>query len=374
MNTGFETKKMVFGLSRIRSALKKEGFGEPFRSVLVAGSVGKSQTAVFLEQLLLKKGVRVGTYISPHLWRIGERVRINGKEISNSAYYGFVSKFKKYELTYFERLTAAAFMIFEKRGVEWVVAECGLGGRMDATNVLRNEISVITDITLEHTDYLGDTLEKIAFEKAGIIKNGNVVISGVTSPTAEKVIEKIAAEKNSKVFRPRVMKSPYNTEFLRKNFSLAHLAFEKAGYNSENFYPEFILPVRFEVRKIGRTVVVLDGGHTISSAERVFNEIRKFAKPRICVFSALRDKKIAEILLRIAAAFEKIYCAPFRHLRKMTPEEMEKKIPESLKTKSTVFANLRQGFEKALSENPATILCFGSLFAAARIKKEFGLL
>ncbi|MCD6413705.1 MAG: hypothetical protein J7L54_06135 [Elusimicrobia bacterium] len=365
---------MVFGLSRIKDALKKEGFRENFKSILVAGSAGKSQTAVFLEELFLKKGVSVGTYISPHLYRIGERVRINGKEISDSVYYRYISKFKKYKLTYFERLTAAAFVIFAEKGVEWAVVECGLGGRKDATNVLRNKISIITDITLEHTDYLGGTIEKIAFEKAGIIKKGNFVISGVSGP-AEKIIKEVAKKKKAMVLTSRVDSSaPYRTRFLKKNFSLALSAFGKAGFEVKNFYPEFVLPVRFEIRKIGATTVVLDGGHTISAAEKVLVEIKKFAKPRICVFSALRDKKMTEILSKMNGKFEKIYCAPFRHLRKMTPEEMSEKIPLKLKSESAVFSDLREGFKKAVSEKPATLLCFGSLFAAARIKREFDLL
>ncbi|MCD6311841.1 MAG: hypothetical protein J7M11_05220, partial [Elusimicrobia bacterium] len=228
MNSGKETKTMSFGLSRMRKALAGEGFKQNFRCVLIAGSSGKSQTAVFTERLILRSGRRVGAYISPHLERIGERVRLNGAEISDSLYYKEMERFKKYSLTYFEKLTAAAFMYFMRKNVEWAVVEVDLGGRIAATNVLKNEIAVITGICREHTDYLGGSVSEIAREKAGIIKKGSAVITRLSGPAGD-VIKSVAASKNARVIHVPKLKTPYQTTFLGENYSLARGAARAGG-------------------------------------------------------------------------------------------------------------------------------------------------
>jgi len=374
MNTGFETKKMKFGLSRIRPALKKKGFRGNFRSVLIAGSSGKSQTAVFLEQFFIRKGLSVGTYISPHLYGIGERVRINGTDISNSAYYRAMSAFGKYRLTYFEKLTAAAFMIFEKKKIDMAVVECGLGGRLDATNILKNEVSVITNVTREHTDYLGGTVEEIAREKAGIIKRNNKVVTLAKEPSLS-VIKHIAAQKGAEVIVPAVRKgSRYRTGFLKENFSLASSAFGACGFSAGNFEPAVLLPARFEVHKFRGKKIIINGGHTVDACSFALKEILKFEKPRACVFYSLKDKKIKEMLGMMNGAFQKIFCGSFPHERRMSRKEFAERIPSRLAGRILVSDSVKDSFSRALSERYPTILCFGSLLGSAYLKKNFGML
>jgi len=369
LNTGFETKRIKFGLTRIKTALKKAGFKENFRSVLIAGSVGKSQTAVFLEQLLLKKNLRVGTYISPHLYHIGERVRIQGKPISKSNYYRHLKPFKGQNLTYFEKLTAAAFMIFSEKKIDIAVVEVGLGGRKDATNILKNRISIITPITLEHTDWLGETEEKIAKEKAGIIKKNSVVVCQAGG-VAQKVIKGIADRKSAKFIKPKYVNGPYPTKFLNENFSAALKAFREMGYKWDGNFPETILPVRFEIFKKFGKFIIIDGGHTVNSAKQILKELKKFPTPRICVFYPLKDKKIKEIFMTFGNNFAKIFCGGFPHERRTAPENLKLKIPDFIKEQVEVYKDVENCFRKALSQKAKTILCFGSIIGSAYLKEK----
>lgn len=369
---GKETKEMKMGLGRIRKVLKDRGFKNSFKSVIVAGSNGKSQTAVFLEQMFLKAGIRTGCYISPHLIGIGERLRINGRSVSDSLYYSLMRKLKKEQMTYFEYLTAAAFLYFEAKGVSWVVAEVGLGGRLDATNILKNSVSVITNICREHTEWLGNTEEEIAREKAGIIKKGNTVVTAARG-AALTVIRKIAKERNAKLIIPHPGENHYDTDFMNENYSLAASAFEAAGYETgRGFYPGGFLPSRFEKRRIKGMTVIIDGGHTMEACRHVIKEIRKFKKPRVCLFYALKDKKIEEMLRMLGGSceFKRVICSSFPHERGMKPDEIEKRIPLSAEGAFTVADSIYGGFKEALHQSPATLLCFGSLAGSAYLKRK----
>ena len=210
--------KEELGLRRIENLLEKLGNPEKkFKSIHVAGTSGKGSTAFYISRLLLKNGLKVGLHVSPHLVNIGERMQINGMPIKVERLVGLVNeikpvvddiKGKQPELTpsYFEILVAISFLYFAKEKVDWAVVEVGLGGRLDATNVLLPEVSVITNIGLDHTEILGKTLEKIAWEKAGIIKENIPILTGATGK-ALKVIEKVARNKNAPLIN-------FNTPFI----------------------------------------------------------------------------------------------------------------------------------------------------------------
>ncbi|PKM99608.1 MAG: hypothetical protein CVU78_05410 [Elusimicrobia bacterium HGW-Elusimicrobia-2] len=367
MNSGKETKTMSFGLERMRKALVGEGFKQDFRCVLIAGSTGKSQTAVFTESLLMRSGFSVGTYLSPHLERIGERVRLNGREISDSLYYSRMRRFQKYPLTYFEKLTAAAFMYFMEKKPQWAVVEVGLGGRLDATNVLKNEIAVITGICREHTEYLGPSVEEIAREKAGIIKKGSLVITRCGGAAAD-VIKTIAARRKASVINAAMMKTPYGPAFLGENYSLAASAVKSAGIEfDKGYFPEYILPSRFERKKYKGIDVILDGGHTLDAWRAVKSEIKKTPRPRVCVFYALKDKKIEEMLSSSNGLFEKIFCSSFPHERKIGRDELMKR---ARGTGVEISSSPVESLKKAAALSPEVILCFGSLIGSAYLRKK----
>jgi len=200
--------KKELGLKRIENLLEKLGNPQnKFKSILVGGTAGKGSTAFYISQLLAANKLKVGLHISPHLVYIGERMQINWKEIPVRRLVGLANQIKpvvedikrsQVHLTpsYFEILVAISFLYFAKEKVDFAVVEVGLGGRLDATNILESEISVITNVGLDHTELLGNTIEEIAKEKAGIIKNNTLVVTGAAGK-ALKVIEKVAKAKKA---------------------------------------------------------------------------------------------------------------------------------------------------------------------------------
>jgi dihydrofolate synthase/folylpolyglutamate synthase len=189
-----------------------EHLGQPqraFESVHVAGTNGKGSTSAMIESILRAAGLRTGLYTSPHLERINERIRVNGEEISDT---DFAATFTRLHTaieellaagrlaahpTFFECMTAAAFLFFAQAGVEFAVIEVGLGGRLDATNILVPEVAVITQIDFDHENYLGHSIEEIAGEKAGIIKPGARVVSAAEHLMARVVIQKRVARQGA---------------------------------------------------------------------------------------------------------------------------------------------------------------------------------
>ena len=174
---------MAFGLDRMRGLLARLGNPEgSFDAIHVVGTNGKGSTVLFTEALLEAEGVHTGAYLSPHITSFRERIRIRGAEIAPDAYEEAVLRVRDAagtRVTQFEALTAAAFCAFEAAGVEWGVVEAGLGGRLDATNVLpRSRVQVLTNISLEHTQLLGTTREAIAAEKLAVVPEGGLLVVG----------------------------------------------------------------------------------------------------------------------------------------------------------------------------------------------------
>ena len=193
---GLQSRGMKFGLRGIRSAM--QSLGRPdrrLRCVHIAGSNGKGSTAAMIAAALTAAGYRTGLFTSPHLVDFSERIRIDGKPIPKQAVVRLTLRLRKtiavHHLTFFEAVTGMALRYFADERVDIAVIETGLGGRLDATNVVRPMVSVITTISLEHTSLLGNSLRKIAYEKAGIVKSGVPCITGVRSPSALRVIKSI---------------------------------------------------------------------------------------------------------------------------------------------------------------------------------------
>ncbi|MFO0761279.1 MAG: folylpolyglutamate synthase/dihydrofolate synthase family protein [Byssovorax sp.] len=190
---------MALGLDRVREALAQ--IGDPQRglaAVHIAGSNGKGSTSAMVEAIARAAGLRTGLTTSPHLSRFAERIRIDGEPIDDLAMaraLGLVIDRCRPDLTFFETLTIAAFAAFRDANVDLAVLEVGLGGRLDATNVIEAPLSTaVTSITLEHTVILGDTLDLIAREKAGILKPGAPVVLGPLAPEADRAIAEVAAQ------------------------------------------------------------------------------------------------------------------------------------------------------------------------------------
>jgi dihydrofolate synthase/folylpolyglutamate synthase len=175
-----------------------------FRSIHVAGTNGKGSVSHMLASVLMQAGYKVGLYTSPHLVDFRERIRINGQMIPQEQVTDFVELHRGFmqtlQLSFFEMTVGLAFDYFAKEQVDVAVVEVGMGGRLDSTNVIRPDLCVITNIGYDHTQFLGDTLAKIAGEKAGIIKSGVPVVIGESHPDTKPVFEAKAAEMGATIF------------------------------------------------------------------------------------------------------------------------------------------------------------------------------
>ena len=190
-----------------------------FKTVHVAGTNGKGSTSHMLASVLHEAGFKVGLYTSPHLKDFRERIKVNGRMISKDAVSTFVAQNKTFfeanELSFFEMTVGLAFSYFEKKAVDIAIIEVGLGGRLDSTNVITPEVAVITNIGLDHTQFLGDTLSKIAREKAGIIKPNVPVVIGETLPESKVVFTEIADKNKASIsFAENQDASKYETDLL----------------------------------------------------------------------------------------------------------------------------------------------------------------
>jgi dihydrofolate synthase / folylpolyglutamate synthase len=202
-----ETLGIKFGLENIRRLLDALGNPEQnFPSILIAGTNGKGSVGVMLEAMLFRNGFRTGYYLSPHLIDVRERIRVDCEKISESAFESTLSKvFEVIDQlsitpTYFETLTAAGLLHFAQEKVDWAVVEVGLGGRLDATNVIPQKLSIITSIGLDHENLLGNDLQSIAKEKASITKPDTPMIIGRLPDPARKTVEEVCALASSPVY------------------------------------------------------------------------------------------------------------------------------------------------------------------------------
>lgn len=253
---GLQWRGMKFGLRGIRYLLSS--IGNPHRhlaTVHIAGTNGKGSTAALIASVYSAMGLKTGLYTSPHILDFSERIRVDGTPISREDVVAGVNRLKPFiergQSTFFEAVTALAFHHFKRKNVDIVVLETGLGGRLDATNVVRPLVSVITGIGLEHRDLLGKTLRSIAHEKAGIIKKGIPVVSGVTQQNAQRVIRATSKRLNAPLAcSSRIKVKP---EFLGVTGSVA--TFSGGGVKLEKLFCE--LPGMFQLTNARTAIAAL---------------------------------------------------------------------------------------------------------------------
>ncbi|MCD6093804.1 MAG: bifunctional folylpolyglutamate synthase/dihydrofolate synthase [Candidatus Omnitrophica bacterium] len=337
-----------FGLKRIKKFL--QGVGNPqreFLSIHIAGSNGKGAVGNLIYSILKEEGYRVGFFSSPHLISIRERIRasFNSSQglfndiISRRDFADLIEKIAFAErtnedkLTFFETLTAAAFLYFAAEDVDLAVIETGLGGRLDATNVLNPLICVLSPIALEHYQELGNSLTKIAREKVGIIKRGACVISAPQKEEVRKVIEKRCGEKKTELFEVRdvSLRKPENTllalkvlEKLSERFPVSQKAIKRGFKNT--YWPGRL--ERISITKRNRDYqILLDGAHNPSAAEFLKKVIeRQFPFRQITlIFSACRDKDIEGISRVIFPICKRVIFTRFKNPRCETIKELRKR-------------------------------------------------
>jgi dihydrofolate synthase/folylpolyglutamate synthase len=290
---------MRFGLERMHALLGRLGNPErSFDAIHVVGTNGKGSTTLFAEALLRAEGIATGAYLSPHLTAFRERIRTGGAEIDAAAYEAAVLRVREAvgaEVTQFEALTGAAFAAFAAAGVEWAVVEAGLGGRLDATNVLpRSRVQVLTNVSLEHTELLGVTREAIAAEKLAVVPPGGVVVVG------EPGWEGFAPQ--ARTFKQVTVAGTYQDQ----NRAVARAAVELALGRSVDPAPmsDVRVPGRMEVRG-GSPLEIWDGAHNPAGMRRLVSELPGLIgeRPCVAVFSTLGEKDVAamvELLRQVA--------------------------------------------------------------------------
>lgn len=400
----------TYRLDRMHTLLKL--FHNPhkaFKTIHVAGTKGKGSTAAFIASALTASGFQTGLYTSPHVSSYCERIQVNrffpdkgillsiGKQIKEK-----VSELHDFHPTTFELLTLLAFCYFRETVCEYVVAEVGIGGRLDATNVVLPEGCVITPVDIDHTDVLGNTLPEIALEKAGIIKQGIPVFSGIQQEPVKQVLKKVCAEKNTTVtFLDEVTEdlwvnlSPGYTECglrLKGRESVSFFLSMSGKFQAENaslacitlitLFPEislekikagFIntkLPGRFEI--IGKKpVIVFDGAHTPLAVSRVLAAFKVlYPGKAILLFGSVRGKDHKKMSGILAPEFYEIIISTPGSFKESDPHT----VYESFKVKNiktSLEKEPRKALYKAfqLSGGNLPILVTGSFYMVAEIRK-----
>jgi dihydrofolate synthase/folylpolyglutamate synthase len=388
-----------------------------FLSIHVAGTNGKGSVSAMLAGIMRAHGLRTGLYTSPHLARVEERIRIDGETVGPARFRGLLTRLKGvidglmaegrlvYHPTYFEVLTALAFLQFAERDVDVAVLEVGMGGRFDATNVVRPLVSVITTIARDHEEHLGSTLEKIAFEKAGIVKPRVPAVCGVSGGPALRVIRRAARERGTvltEVFgKGRMLETArvrdgyrfiYTGEGGRYAFTPglagrhqganAAVAIGTAEVLSRTWKPfdknkvlEAIRETRWEgrletVRR--RPLVLLDGAHNPEGAEALAAYLEDvIRRPVVMVLAAMKDKDLRAMTRSLFPLASAVVLTRVPYKRSASPEELLAAAPPSFNGPVFLEPDTRKAVELALSLSGrrVPVVIAGSLFLVGEVKR-----
>ncbi len=389
------------------------------KTVHVTGTKGKGSTSAMIASILKSAGYKVGLYTSPHLLSFTERIQVNGKPIAEEGWAELVEMLKWHvdgenklgdlgELTTFEIYTAMAFLHFQRVKADWQVIEVGLGGRIDATNVVRPEVCVITSVSYDHTDVLGDTLAKIAGEKCGIIKPGAEVVSAPQFLEAREVIERACKEKGVRLvkvgqdvtwekggfnekgqkFVVKGLKGEYKLEipllgeFQMENAANAVAAIELliekgAKITSKNIVAglkKVNWPGRLQILR-KKPWVIVDGAHNAYSMQRLGEALKgyfKYDKAKLILgFGA--DKDVPGMAAEAVKVTDDIILVASRHPRALKAEALAAEFKKHGVTPRAA-ESVKEAMKLALGEaGPKDLICAaGSIFVIAEVMEEMG--
>lgn len=400
---GIETMGMVL-----------EHLGNPqdkLKVIHVAGTNGKGSTCNYIYNILVEAGYKVGLYTSPSLNEFNDRMQINHEYISDEDLIAVAEDVKarlqdiKVEPTEFEWITTLAFQYFSQQECDFLVLEVGLGGRLDATNLVKKPLlSVITAIGMDHQDFLGDTIAKVANEKAGIIKpEVPVVLYPIQEPDVMEVIKTKSTEHNAELIIPDSEELEINsTSRTEQSFSYKHLNDVRMRILGVNqFYNAMVaveavltlnsryqLSISDEHIKTGiyqsqwagrfeqlseEPVIIVDGAHNPQGIQSLLNNIETFYPDTkiTAVIGVLKDKALAEMIHIIDSVVNRYLVVAPESDRRFTPEEMEQAIGENSDKTVFVKEDLKSTLEFAIETTPTDeiIVCFGSLYLIAECRE-----
>ena len=408
---GNEVEAMKLGLENIRTLLAE--LGDPqtqYLKVQVAGTNGKGSVCAFLDSICREAGIRTGLFTSPHLVSITERIKIDGVDISEDDFARLATRVREtaerlvaegkleYMPTYFEQVTTIGLLAFAEERVELAILETGLGGRLDAATAANAEIAAITRIDLDHQEYLGNTIEEIAAEKAAIIVNGQRVAIGRQSPEGLKVllercasvgvVPKTACEPNVLTFDA---KGSAVVEFRTSTREHWDACLGLAGrHQVENactaimvsdilrdigvaISDESVWEGLEDARHPGRLEYtgnfLLDGAHNVAGAKALAAYLDEFVKkPFTMIFGAMREKNVREIAKILWPRAEQLILTQPSNSRAMTADELVEFAPENFDPAKIVKTN---SVEDALAAagSRELILVTGSLYLVGEVRK-----
>lgn len=403
------------GLDRVLNVLEKLDNPQNFyKSIHVAGTNGKGSVSKIIYCLFKAHGFSVGLFTSPHLTRFTERIIVDDQEVSETEIVNLIERVKPFakNLTFFEYVTVIALLYFKERAVDYAIIETGLGGRLDATNVVLPEVSVLTSIGIDHTDFLGSNIISIAAEKSGIIKRKVPVISAAQESDVERVIMEKAKEMNSEVrffgrdFHGRLKSISvegivfdfHSSNFTELPHSLYNLylpligvhQFENASVAIEAFISSYNewneekiraglkrvkMPGRFEIIS-RKPLVVFDIAHNPQALISVIRSLKIITnKKPVVVFGIMRDKDYRTILQILRSYSEKIIFTSPRYERALRYEELLRELSGDSNYIQSIpdsFEAFMEGVSICKKDDEKFLLCTGSAYLIGELKEALG--
>jgi len=406
---GLQKYGIKFGLSKTSNLMK--AFGNPHhgqRYLHIGGSNGKGSVAALLESILMNSGLKVGFYSSPHLVRFTERFRINGREIAPGVVVNLVEELKEvmdpdHPPTFFEVTTAMALIYFAREGTDIAIMEVGMGGRLDATNIVLPLVSVITNISLEHQFFLGRRLIDIAGEKAGIIKKGVDLVTAATQPPVIELFKTICERKKAPFWRVgkdvrfrtngqglnyyglkhtlRGLELGLRGRFQKRNAAISLMVtelLEGKGYriskqDIRQGMRDTTWPGRMHVVS-KKPLIVLDGAHNPSAIRELASSLEKEFEYRrlILVLGVMEDKDIDKITRRIVSLADYVIYTRPDYYRSAEPERL-KSSASSLEKPGEILREIPKALDRAkeIATPQDLILVCGSLFTVGEAMTYF---
>ena len=367
-----------------------EHFGHPhtqFRTIHVAGTNGKGSCSHTIASVLQEAGYKVGLFTSPHLTDFRERIRVNGTMIPEQYVMDFIDNerdfFEPLHPTFFELTTALAFKYFAEQKVDVAVIEVGLGGRLDCTNIITPDISIITNISFDHVQYLGDTLAKIAGEKAGIIKHGVPVIIGEKHPETTPVFTEKAKREQAPLyfaedFKPNKdyqyeLKGLYQSKNLQTSLCAIDQLIRNGYHITEENIQNGLLHVTHHTGLRGRwqivrhsPTVICDTGHNVGGIKYIAQQLKeqKCQELRI-VFGMVSDKDVNSVLELMPQNAKYYFCQA--SVKRAMPHHQLKRLAKQHNLQGNSYKTVENAYKKALSQSNPNDCIFvgGSTFVVA---------
>ena len=400
-------KYIDLSLDRLKLLLKKLGDPQKHlpKTIHIAGTNGKGSVQSFIRSILVKNGYKCDAYISPHLSRFNERIILDNKEVGTRKLYETLKYVKKINnrkpITFFEITTAAAFMLFKKSKSDFLILETGLGGRLDATNVIPKKIcSILTPISFDHEEFLGKTLKSIANEKLGIVKNCNFVLIGKQKKELKNHIQKKLYKFENKFFYGKefrvtnsyknkfeimIDKKKYfynqpllNGKHQEENASVAiyfSKILKKMGYkfNKQKIndaIKETFWPGRLEIINYKNSKIILDGSHNIDGAEKLNIFLKSKNLKPIVLFGMLNNKKINLFLHKIKKRVSKVLAIKIPNEKNSFETKKINEVCDSHFIKCEQIKNINNALKYFKSNHQNIYLVTGSLYLVGKIRKR----